>query len=260
MSHAGGSRYGGNTSCMIVESGGCIVIIDAGSGIMMLEKELITTNQTRSACNVLLSHLHMDHITGFGTFSQIWKKDSAIKVFTCPRDDRPLKEQVFGVFNPPHWPSSLVKASGAQCIPVEAGVPFAIEHLIVTPFPANHPDTTLSFHISDGERVFVHLLDSETSNMKPDLHDELTRLCRGADLVVFDASYSSEDYEKYIGWGHSTVEQGVKLADECKPKRMLFSHFGQQYSDEQLDSWTRFFGDGDSTEFIMAKDGLELTL
>ena len=258
MSYVEGSRYGGNTSCMTVESEGRSIIIDAGSGIMLLEKELLASNQSWPAYNVLLSHLHMDHTVGFGTFAQIWNKDNKMKIFTCTRTEKPLKEQVFEVFNPPNWPASLVKAPGVSCVPVEGGVPFTIDHFTITPLIANHPDKTLSFHINDGKKVFVHLLDSETSDMDTKRYDELIQLCRGADLVAFDSSYSSEDYHKFRGWGHSTVEQGVKLARDCKPKRMLFSHFAQQYSDDQIDSWTRYYDKEPCSEFIMARDGLEI--
>ncbi|MCL2217313.1 MAG: MBL fold metallo-hydrolase [Defluviitaleaceae bacterium] len=242
---------------MTVESKGITVIVDAGSGLMMLEKELREAGPDRlkkSKFNVLISHLHLDHIIGFGTFSPVWDKDSDMRIFTCVRDERPLKEQVFGVFKPPYWPGSLVDVSQAQCVPVESGVTFNIGHLAVTPFRANHPDITLSFYISDGEKSFVHLLDNEISGMEGQAYNKLLKLCSGADLVVFDSAYSKEDYSRFKGWGHSTVEQGVMLARQCRPKRMMFSHFGQQYSDEQIDGWARFFEGETCCEFILGSD------
>jgi len=261
MSHLAGSRYGGNTSCMTVESKGVSIIIDAGSGLMLLEKEMreskVNTTE-KPKHNILISHLHLDHIVGFGTFGPAWAKDSDMRIFTCSRDERPLKEQVFGVFRPPYWPGSLVNISKAECVPIEHRVPFKIEHFTVIPFSANHPDQTLSFYLSDGEKSFVHLLDNEVVNMPDEKYKELLELCSGADLVVFDSAYAEEDYPRMMGWGHSTVKQGVKMAHECKPKRMMFSHFGQQYSDDEIDSWARHF-EGE-TEFMLGKDGAELVL
>ena len=256
MSHEGGSRYGGNTSCMTVESGGSYLIVDAGSGLMLLNKKLSAANPDyprNVKYNFLLSHLHYDHIIGFGTFPPVWERDNDIKIYTCSRNEKPLNEQIFGIFEPPYWPRSLLSASGAKFIEVWNGVPFEIDGFKVRPFAANHANKTISFEITDGKKTFVHLLDSEMEGMEQALYDELLEVCTNADLVVFDSAYSKEDYPKLKGWGHSTVEQGVALAKICKPKRMLFSHFGQQYDDAELDSWARFF-EGE-TEFIMGTDG-----
>jgi len=254
MSHVS-SRYGGNTSCMTVSSKGSQIIIDAGSGLNMLERE----HQHDNNHNILISHLHMDHIIGLGTFAPVWKPDSETRIYTCSRDSRPLNEQVFGMFKPPYWPSCLATISGAECIPIASRSSFTIGCFTVTPFTASHPDKTLSFHITDGKKNFVHLLDSEVYDMSQVLYEEMFSFCQNADMVVFDAAYSSDDYPRFFkGWGHSTVEQGVKFAKACKPKRMLFAHFGQQYTDYQLDSWSQHF-EGD-TEFILARDGIEIQI
>jgi len=262
MSHVAWSRYGGNTSCMTVESEGVRIIVDAGSGLMLLEDELRRQNPdcfVNLPHNILISHLHIDHIIGFGTFEPIWVKDNNMRVFTCTRDEKlSLKEQVFGIFKPPYWPSSLVDASGVKCIAVESDVPFMIEHMTILPFLANHADKTLSFRITDGKKIFVHLLDHEMGEVRDEAYEKLVKICEGADLVVFDSAYSQEDYPKFVGWGHSTVPQGVQLAKDAKLKRMLFSHFSQQYSDEEINSWARYF-EGD-TEFILCGDGEEIIL
>lgn len=254
VSQFGESRYGANTSCMTIESQGVGIIFDAGSGLMMLEKELAPVPN-----HILISHLHIDHIIGLGMFTPMWTKNSRMRVYTCSRDDRPLRDQIFGAFVPPYWPASLAKNSGAQCIGIEAGVPFNIGHIKVTPFLANHPDKTLSFHVDDGEKIFIHLLDHEIVGMSDKAYQDLINICAGADMVVFDSAYSSEDYPALQGRGHSTVEQGVALAKACKPKRMMFSHYGWQYSDKQLDTWEMLVAKETCCEFIFAYDGLEMT-
>jgi ribonuclease BN (tRNA processing enzyme) len=151
-----------------------------------------------------------------------------------------------------------------ECVAIESGKSFKIDHFTITPFLASHSDSTLSFHVTDGKKTLVHLLDSEVELIHGTKeYDELLGFCEGADLVIFDAAYSKEDYMRHKGWGHSTVEQGVKMALECKPKRMAFAHFAQFYSDEELDSWKRFFPEPSKepyTEFMLAYDGMELSL
>jgi ribonuclease BN (tRNA processing enzyme) len=239
---------------MTLTSGGFCLVIDAGTGLAVLEREY----PKDFTYNLLLSHLHYDHIVGLSTFAPVWKKDSDMKIFTCSRDERPLKEQVLGMFKPPYWPADLAKVSGAACLPIESNVPFGIGPFTITPFAACHPNKTLSFHVTDGKKTVVHLLDSDVNDMDAALRKELVMFCTGADLVVFDAAFSAEDYPSFVGWGHSTAQQGVRLAGECKPKRMMFAHYGQRYNDAELDSWISHF-EGD-TEFIMARDGMELSI
>ena len=264
MSHTDGSFYGGNTCCMSLESKGHQLIIDAGSGLMMYEKELRAAypgypNNFNVPIHILISHLHIDHTIGLCAFEAAFKKGSDIRIYTCYRsEENTLREQVFGVFKPPNWPVPMADAVSAQCIPIESNVPFNIGPFTITPFRAIHPDITLSFHVTDGQVNFVHLLDSEVLQMDPVPYDELQHFCGNADLVVFDAAYSPKDYNQRTGWGHSTVLDGVYLAQLWNCKRMMFAHFSQQYSDEELNSWKKHFDP--NHEYIMAYDGMELEI
>jgi ribonuclease BN (tRNA processing enzyme) len=255
-----GSRYGGNTSCMIAESDGEIIVLDAGSGLNVLQEEYYGKNGSRlndKAVNIFISHLHLDHIIGLGTFGPVWGRDAIAKIYTCSRDERPIREQVLGVFSPPYWPVTMKNCSDAEVIQLLENRPMKVGVFTITPFLAKHPDHTLSFHLTDGKKTLVHLLDNEIAQMHQSEHDELLHFCSNADMVVFDAAYSNEDYLLHTGWGHSTVGDGVKLAEECKCKKMMFSHLGRHYSDEQLDSWM----DGlDSEKFIISHDGLEMEI
>ena len=252
------SRYGGNTSCMTAESGGDMLILDAGSGIIALQEELFgRSGKSEKPVHILVSHLHLDHIVGLGTFAPAWGADATAHIYTCSRDSRPLREQIFGVFSPPYWPVAMTELSGANVIQVEPNVPFEIGVFTVTPFLAKHPDKTLSFHVTDGKKSFVHLLDSETSKMNRAEHEELARFCKNTDVVVFDAAYSVEEYRIYEGWGHSTVADGVALAAEWNCKHMLFCHLGRHYTDDELDSWIK---DLDGEKFIMSYDGFEMEI
>jgi len=257
-----GSRYGCNTSCITIESGGEFLIIDAGSGLTLLNEHLRSANPHLmkaygTPVNVLLSHLHLDHIVGFGTFIPAWKNDTGIRVFTCSRNDSPLDEQIFGVFSPPYWPVTMKDTANVDCVPIKAGEKITIGKFTVTPFAAEHSDNTISFHITDGVKSVVHLLDNEISQMNAEKSKVLMEFCKNADIVVFDAAYSQNDYKNHVGWGHSTVAHGVEFSKKAKCKCMLFSHFAPKYSDEELDSWQEHFC-GDEIKYILAREGLEI--
>ncbi|MCL2189600.1 MAG: MBL fold metallo-hydrolase [Defluviitaleaceae bacterium] len=255
------SRYGSNTSCIALEVPGQTIILDAGSGIAQMDRFTKLFARDGAPFDILLSHLHIDHLIGLTVFSKVWlnSPDELVRIYTLDRDDRPLKEQIFGLFTPPYWPVSMVQFANAECIAVQTGVPFALGGFTVTPFGAAHPDKTASFHITDGSKVIVYLLDSETPALSPQGWEELVGYCENADLVVFDAAYSVIDYPDKKGWGHSTIEDGFKLAEASGCKKMMFTHFGFEYSDQELEIF-EFQVAAQGDVFFFARDGFEFIL
>jgi len=244
---------------MVLEYGTGVIILDAGSGLMQYDVDLRKTlssypNNLPFKPNILIGHLHLDHIIGLTGFAPIWAKDSTTRIFTNTRDDRPLAEQIFGVFTPPYWPAHMASVSYAECVAITGA--FKVDGFTVTPFLAVHPDDTLCFHITDGYKSVVHLLDYE---IPPEGEPaELLEYCNNADLVIFDAAYSQEDYKEKRGWGHSTVEHGIKLADKSGCKRMVFAHYGQEYSDDDLDKLKEIISD--DNRFIFAYEGMQIDI
>ena len=253
------SKYGGNTSCMTLENNGEMIILDAGSGLMKLDEEWRGKYPSYPSDlpfkpNILLSHLHLDHVQGMTGFAPIWTKDANTRIFTCARDDRPLDEQVFGIFAPPYWPVRMASISFAECITISGE--FEVGGLTITPFSSFHPDNTIAFHITDGNKKIVYMLDNELT--QPDIPAATLGYCHNADLVVFDASYALKDYPKRRGWGHSTVQDGVRLVKQSGCRRILFSHYGQEYSDYDLDEWQKIVA-GDP-RFLFAHEGMEIDI
>jgi ribonuclease BN (tRNA processing enzyme) len=265
VTRAKSAEYGGNTSCVLVEVPGQLLIVDAGSGIVELGYEMKEPNYPKDMLKdigILISHLHMDHILGLAFFKPIFDTAVNTSIYTCSRDERTLKTQVFGMFAPPYWPLALDENVKTQLIEIFDGKTFEIGKLTITPFIASHSDITLSFKITHGGKTLLYLLDNEIPCMDKPLYETLVNHCRGADLVVFDGAYTSEDYASgKRGWGHSTVEDGFKLASDSGCKTMLFSHFSPQYSDEDLNKTADYLkSQAGKTRFLMAKDGLELTI
>ena len=259
FSSARTARYGGNTSCIEIVYKDSVLIVDAGSGLseLQMQRQAKDKNFAKSNIDLLLSHLHMDHIMGLGTFMPVHSKGSNMKIYTCSRGEVPLHEQIFGVFKPPYWPIHISETTDVVCNEILSNKTFCIGDFEITPFMAYHPDITLSFHIAAGGISLVHLLDSELGQMDERGYKELVDFCHNADMVIFDAAYSREDYAKRVGWGHSTVEDGIKLAEKSGCKSMVFSHFSLEYSDNDLDSWKKKL---DPQKYMMAYDGMEIKI
>ena len=255
-----GTKFGGNTSCMTIASGDEELVFDAGSGLYSYQEKIKLLNggsfKNLAAINILLSHLHLDHIIGLGTFIPAWH-GTKINIYTMDRGGGTMKEQVLGIFSPPYWPRDMKKLANVNIIEICPNESFKIGIFTVTSFMASHPDSTLSFHVTDGKKSFVHLLDSEYASEYSSEFNCHKGYIGGADLVVFDACYTPDDYPKHAGWGHSTVLHGVNIAAKWGVKLMMFSHFAQHYTDDELNSLSRYF---DSNEFILARDGMELDI
>ena len=254
------TKFGGNTSCMTIKTGNEELVLDAGSGLFAFQEKLRVENggnyNGMPPINILISHLHLDHIIGLGMFAPAWA-GADVRLYTISRGSTPLKEQVLGIFSPPYWPKVMKNLTNVEIIEVKPDIPFKVGVFTVTPFLASHPDATISFHATDGKKNFVHLLDSEYDSASHQDYASHKRYFEDADLVVFDACYLPDDYPKYTGWGHSTVRHGVEIAKRWGVRLMMFSHFAQHYSDDELRSLSRYF---EGKEFILARDGLEFEI
>ena len=258
LSCAENAHYGGNTACVKVETLGRTIILDCGSGLVGFHKDiapLLACGQSLQL-DLLISHLHLDHIIGLPAFSPLYSSGHDISIYTKSRDSRPLAEQVFGAFKPPYWPVSLERQSQARCIAVQEQLPFMLgKEVKVTALPACHQDGTTAFRI-DGDKSLVYMLDWELDPTAASLIGPAA-FCKAADLVIFDSTYLPEDYPDKRGWGHSSYEAGLTLARESGCRQMIHCHLSHDYPDETLDVIAEKLGDG---KHRLAYDGMELRI
>jgi len=246
----GNGSYGGNTACVRVDTHDKTILLDAGTGISRFAAE---TNARDFSCEILLSHLHLDHIMGFLSLGNILGAKNDVRIYTKSRGNAPLAEQIFGAFKPPFWPIKFSEFCKAQAIEIFDDVPFMLgEKIKITPFKAEHPNDTSAFRI-DADKSLVYLADYEI-NENSTRYEELSRFCENADLVILDTAYLPKDYPLYQGWGHSTYQMGISLAERCNCKQMMFFHFAQDYSDEELDTIPC------TDRFFVAREGMEFEI
>jgi phosphoribosyl 1,2-cyclic phosphodiesterase len=253
--------YGGNTPCTKVETRGRTVIIDCGSGLFQYLKEIKPAAEPLNL-DILISHLHIDHIIGLSMFTPIWNADNNIRIYTKSRSaGEPLDAQVFKPFKPPYWPLDIRTMNRARIIEIKDGEPFTLDGGVkVTPFASNHPDGTTSFKI-ESDKTLIHLPDHEHE----DNHEKTQKLidiCGGADCVIYDGAYLPKDYGRKRGFGHSTYEHGMELARRARCRNMIFTHFDQKYGDADLDGVNAVLKSGQTPDisYYMARDGLEVEI
>ena len=232
-------QYGGNTSCIEVDADGWLLVLDAGSGIQGLNS---SPNVKNRRIDILLTHLHMDHIQGLGFFGPLFNPAAEIHIWGPAGNSQSLRGRLGRYFSPPLFPVYFRNLT-CKLILHEIGKtnfnigPFAIQSDYVI-----HPGPTVGFRIQHHRGVFTYIPDHEFAlgcniNEVKDLRWLSAReLAADADLLVHDAQYTSEEYETKQGWGHSSMDDTIQFAKVNGAKRLLLSHHDPAHSDEQLSS------------------------
>lgn len=234
------TRYGGNTSCVSVESvaTGHTLVLDAGSGVR-LAGQLLASKPGR--VDVLLTHLHMDHIQGLGFFLPLFQPGREVHVWGPPSTTRTLRRRLARYLSPPLFPVRLRElASKLTCHDVTEE-PWEIDGFRISASLVSHPDPTLGYRIESDGRVFTYLPDHE-----PQLGSKDGRLPRaqwlsgfrvaeGADFLVHDGQYTDDEYRTRVGWGHCTPGLALRFAETVGARRLCLFHHDPAHSDELLD-------------------------
>lgn len=232
------ARYGGNTTCIEVRVAGHLIIIDCGTGMRPLGNRLAATGEPIEA-TVLVSHMHLDHILGFPFFSPAFSKRNRFAFYSEPRVFKGLRAVLSEQMADPTFPIGL-DHMGAQFRfhEINAGDSFSIGPVRVRTAPLNHPGGATAYRIEHGGHAFVHASDHEHLSA---LHAPLVELARGADVLSLDATYTDDEYHgdgtssSHVGWGHSTWQEGCRLADAAGVKRHVLFHHDPSHTDDLLD-------------------------
>jgi phosphoribosyl 1,2-cyclic phosphodiesterase len=260
-------RYGGNTSCVELRpNDGRLIVIDAGTGIRNLGVHLGKGRPDR--IDILLSHLHLDHIEGLGFFGPVWDKDCEIHIWGPPSPLHSLREDIARYFSPPLFPVHL---DDLPCRLVIHDVPaeeWELGDARVRAEPVNHPGPTVGYRVEEDERVFTYISDHEPS-LGIDLGSESPEWISGyalaerADVLLHDAQYTEEEYPNRVGWGHSSVAHTIAFGLIAKVQRLVMFHHDPLHSDAQLESMlvrARELWGPDRDGLVLAHEGMEIDL
>jgi len=229
------ARTGGNTTCVEVIAEGERLVLDGGTGLRALGAAL-GFGPTRAT--LLFSHLHWDHIQGVPFFAPAFHPESDLTFVGVARASGTLREALAAQMRPPTFPVGLDRLVGAKrFIDVARDVAFEVGPFRVTPLDQAHPDGVAAFRVEAAGRAMVFATDCEHGVR---IDDRLTRLTEGADLLVHDAQYTSAEYRgiagpSRLGWGHSTVDDAVEVAQRAGVGRLALFHHDPTRSDDAVD-------------------------
>lgn len=232
-------RYGGNTTCVEVrDRQGNLLIIDSGSGIAELGN---TFNQNEPLqAHVLITHTHMDHIQGFPFFLPAFVPGTQLTIVGPAGSAKSLQAAFADQMDPAYFPIRLDHMpADLEFIERNPGEAFEVGALSITPILLMHPIPTFGYRIDEGSTSFAFATDNEIAffgtNGNGSLAD-MAEWCRGADLLVHDAQFSRDEYRTHAGFGHSTFEEALSLAQQAGVRQLAFFHHDPAHSDTDIDA------------------------
>lgn len=232
------ARYGGNTSCVQVDSqNGQVLVLDAGTGIRSLGAAL---PPTLHRVDVLLSHLHLDHIQGLGFFAPLFQPNVEVHIWGPVSTTVDLKTRLMRYLSPPLFPVRLRDLPCKLFLHELARTRTQIGDFRVYSDLICHPGSTIGYRIECGSSTIVYLPDHEPALGCPTLNcgpgwTSGCGLAEDADLLIHDAQYTDEEYAERIGWGHSSLLQAFRFATLAGVKHFMPFHHDPNHDDADLD-------------------------
>lgn len=222
--------YGGNTSCIEVSMGGRRVILDAGTGIRNLGHWFQRKGATQA--HLLLSHTHWDHINGFPFFSPAFQSGNHFTVMAGHLGRLGgIREVLSAQMAQPVFPVPLdIMTASMEFEDFTAGDCFKLDRgIAIKTAPLNHPDGATGYRINYRGKSLCYVTDTEHEPGKP--NQDILGLIDGADLVIYDCTYTDDEFPKKVSWGHSTWQEGMRLCRAANVKRLAIFHHDPDHED-----------------------------
>lgn len=226
--------YGGNTCCVEIRVGSRLFIIDAGSGFEAAGRSIMAMGPTPSRIDLLLSHLHHDHVAGLPFFSPILAGETTLRIFCGNQEGHSAKTALDSMFAPPLFPVTLDILPGRiEHVGFKAGETLTFEGgITVATCPLRHPGGATAYRFDRGGRRVCYVSDMEHGEEGPD--EDIVAFCRNADLVIYDAMFTEAELPRCRGWGHSTWNAGVALCRAAGAKTLAAYHHHKGHDDAAL--------------------------
>lgn len=252
-------RYGGNTSCVEMRCGEHVLLFDAGSGARAAG-EIYRESGSIKEIDLLFTHCHYDHIVGFPFFAPLYDSRINVTVWSGHLAGVMTTKEMVKAFMCPPWfpaPIEICKASLAwrdfragDVLEPRPGVVIRTAYL-------NHPGNCIGYRVEWGGRAVAYI--SDTEHIDGQLDQNVLGLIEGADLVIYDSTYLEEEMSRRRGFGHSTWQQGVKLCEAAKAKRLALFHHDPVRTDGDLETMENE-ADAAFPGTFAARDGQEIVL
>lgn len=228
-------RYGGNTSCIEVMCGQQQLIFDAGSGIRRLGASCLDRNYRDY--QIFFTHTHLDHIIGLPFFAPAFNPAHNIKMYAGHlQGPIRLRDVLSGMMQDPIFPIGIDQLNAqtefAEFAPGDVLTP--AEGISIRTAPLNHPNGATGYRIDYGDHSVCIITDTE--HFADGLDQNIVDLVRDSDIMIYDSTYTDEQYPRHKGWGHSTWQEGMRLCTAANVERLVIFHHDPSHDDDKMDA------------------------
>jgi phosphoribosyl 1,2-cyclic phosphodiesterase len=263
------NRYGGNTSCVgVTLADGEVLILDAGTGIRTLGFALAAGMPN---INILLTHLHLDHIQGLMFFPPCFKTESRITIWGPASPEASLEHRVARYISAPLSPVEVRELPCDVSFRDTPVTEWEIGSARIRAESVTHRGPTLGYRITDGDTTLCYIPDHEPGlgapldSVDPEWISGFD-LAHGAHLLIHDCQYTDREYPEHVGWGHSPLGDTLAFAHRTEAERVLLFHHDPLHTDDFLDTffgtaisqWEARGGSGDRIELAAERRELEV--
>jgi len=229
-------KYGGNTSCIEVSAEGWQLVLDGGSGMRNSNTQERPLN---NRLDILLTHLHMDHIQGLGFFKPFFDPEMEVHIWGPAGSRKSLHARLSKYLSPPLFPMYIRELPCKLILHEVDRSEFEIGPFRVQSQYVIHPGPTVGFRINDGEKTFTYIPDHEPAlGIHGIVSDQKWisgfDLASNADLLIHDAQYTTAEYKERTGWGHSSMDDALRFASIACVKNLLMAHHDPNHTDTFL--------------------------
>ena len=236
-------RYGGNTSCVVLQSAGVDpILLDLGTGLRFFGIDAPADGQPFSG-TALVSHLHWDHVQGLPFFSPINREGARLDVYGPPDNGVSLGSSFASFMNPPYFPISVGDLAGDVFFyDVDDGT-MSIGPATVTTRRVPRVGATNGYRIDWGPVSVAYISDHQEPTDDPRRVDEaVLELAEGVDLLIHDAQFTADEFAQWSDWGHCSVDYALEVAHQAGVGELALFHHDPSHCDDTVDqllAWAR---------------------
>jgi phosphoribosyl 1,2-cyclic phosphodiesterase len=277
-------EFGGNTSCLEIRADKRLVIIDLGTGVKPLGDWMMKNDFKNGPMDmdIFISHTHWDHIMGFPMFTPLFIPGTKMRIRgPVSYNDDTLASIIGDQLSYRYWPIRQIELAAQieyqelkeTTMDMGGGLKLTTKYL-------NHPILCLGYRFEYKGKTIVTAFDHEpfrnlfpTDPEDPSYNEEaalegeaaakeenekILRFYSGADILIHDTQYTAGEFEKHLGWGHSSFEYAIEAACQTGVKKLIFFHHDPNNTDERLDALYKQYKNEakkPSLEIVMASEG-----
>ncbi|MEJ2054501.1 MAG: MBL fold metallo-hydrolase [Calditrichaceae bacterium] len=265
-------RYGGNTSCAELRHKDKLFILDAGSGLRVFGNELMKNGSPVKA-SIFISHMHWDHIQGIPFFTPAFIPGNDFTFYGGEAAGKDLPTIIADQMDPTYFPIEMKEMGSTMNFKALYEGQYNIEGIPVETLYVNHPGNALGYKFQLDGKQLVYISDNEPFISADKMNDpnqvllgedsnqKLINFITHVDVLVHDAQYTEDEYQKKVTWGHSPVEYTVDIALKAEVKKLVLFHHDPMHDDNTIDEMlehARKFAksSGGNIEILAASEGL----